>query len=61
MKHPNIGVMRYDLLAQANRPTDPKILAAEVRRLSAGGLTAVDIAMALRLALPAVLEMLVKP
>jgi hypothetical protein len=44
--------------AQQYRPTDAAALAAEVRRLVAGGLTARDIAQALRLDLGAVLELL---
>lgn len=52
------GSMDYARLSQLYRPTDQRALAAEVRRLSTTGLSPQDIAAALRLALPAVLEML---
>lgn len=53
------GLMNYTLLAQANRPTDPAALQQEVRRLAASQrLTAADIAVALRLDLAQVREML---
>jgi hypothetical protein len=40
----------YDSLANQHRPTDPASLAAEIRRMHESGLTARDIAEALRLA-----------
>jgi DNA-binding NarL/FixJ family response regulator len=43
------GPLRYDLLAQANRPTDETALRREVLALFARGLTERDIAGALRL------------
>jgi hypothetical protein len=50
----NIGgvldMAAYAQLAQLHRPTDPLALAAEIRRLHRSGLTAQDIATALRLA-----------
>lgn len=52
------GAMDYSRLAQLHRPTDPAKVRDEVRRLSTTGLTAVDIATALRLDLAAVREML---
>lgn len=59
MRHPSIGgVMDYARLSQIHRPVEPAALTAEVCRLAGTGLTAVDIATALRLALPAVHEML---
>lgn len=52
------GIMDYNRLAQMNRPMDQESLRNEVRRLRTTGLTAADIAVALRLGLPQVLEML---
>ena len=45
-----LGVAEYAALAQLNRPTDPKALVDEIRRLHRSGLSARDIAAALRLA-----------
>ena len=44
-----------------HRPTDPALIAREVRRLAAGGLTARDIATSLRLPLADVFEFLFHP
>jgi len=44
-----LGMSAYAQLAQLHRPTDPAALAAEIRRLHSSGLTARDIAVALRL------------
>jgi hypothetical protein len=44
------GRLDYAALAALHRPKDPEALAAEVRRLHATGLTARDIATALRIA-----------
>jgi hypothetical protein len=44
-----LGMSAYAQLAQLHRPTDPVALAAEIRRLHISGLTARDIAVALRL------------
>jgi len=53
------GPLRYDLLAQQHRPTEPAALQAEVRRLAnEQRLSASDISVALRLSLPQVREML---
>jgi hypothetical protein len=52
------GVVRYDLLAQLNRPTDRTALRAEVVRMRSTGLRPVDISFHLRLSLSQVLEML---
>lgn len=52
------GVMDYSVLARKHMPADPAKLRDEVRRLSSTGLTAADIATALRLNLAAVREML---
>lgn len=59
MKRTTIGgAMNYARLSQVHRPADPQALAKEVRRLASTGLTATDIATALRLNLAAVREML---
>lgn len=55
------GPLRYDLLARLHMPSDPAALAEEVRRLSASGLTATDIASALRVDLAQVRTLLAKP
>lgn len=53
------GVLDYELLAQLHRPRDPAALRSEVHRLATSqGLTAADIATALRLNLAQVREML---
>lgn len=52
------GVLRYDLLAQLNRPTDNTVLSEEVRRLARNGLTPLDISVALRIDLGTVRTML---
>jgi len=44
-----LGMREYAALAQQHRPTDPKVLATEIRRLAATGLRAIDISTALRL------------
>ena len=43
------GPLRYDLLAALNRPQDTAALCAEARRLAGTGLTAGDIASAMRI------------
>ena len=50
----SLGLAEYAALAQLHRPTDPVALAAEIHRLHRSGLTARDIAVALRLAPDAV-------
>jgi hypothetical protein len=59
---PNVGgtldMSAYAQLADLNRPTDPIALATEIRRLHASGLTARDIATALRLAPDVVINLL---
>ena len=61
----NIGgvldMTAYAQLAQLHRPTDPAALAAEIRRLHRSGLSARDIAAALRLAPDAVINTLGAP
>lgn len=53
------GPLDYQLLSQLHRPRDPVALRSEVRRLATSqGLTAEDIATALRLNLVQVREML---
>lgn len=44
-----ITAVDHDRLAQMHRPTDPSVVAGEIRRLRQTGLTARDIATALRL------------
>jgi hypothetical protein len=62
MNRPNIGgpltASAYTALAEQNRPAEPMALEAEVRRLHTTGLTARDIAVALRLPPDRVLNML---
>lgn len=48
----------YRARAELHRPADPGAIAAEVRRMAASGLTAADVASALRLPLGDVLEAL---
>lgn len=48
----------YETLANLNRPADESALAAEVRRLHASGLSPRDVSQALRIALPAVLNII---
>ncbi len=45
-------------LAQMHRPTDPAVIAAEIRRMYREGLKPRDIAVALRLGVSAVLQVL---
>jgi hypothetical protein len=52
------GQLDWRQLADQRRPRDPDLLAHEIRRLSRNGLRPRDIADALRLPLPAVLEVL---
>jgi hypothetical protein len=54
----SIDLGTYAAMANKHRPTDPDLLAAEIRRLHATGLTARDIATALRLQLDAVINVL---
>ena len=62
---PNVGgtldMSASAQLAEMHRPTDPMALAAEIRRLHASGLTARDIATALRLAPDSVINLLNAP
>jgi hypothetical protein len=46
------------LAATVHRPTDPALIASEIRRLHGTGLTARDVSVALRLDLGVVLEAL---
>ncbi len=55
------GAAGYERRANHYRPSDPAQLAHAVRALAWQGLRPVDIAQALRVALPAVLEMLREP
>lgn len=48
----------YNQRAQANRPSDPTAIAAEVRRLRKDGLKPRDISTALRVGITEVLEAL---
>jgi len=48
----------YAALAEGNRPSDPEALTGEIRRLHDTGLTARDIATALRLPMDRVLNVL---
>jgi hypothetical protein len=48
----------YRRVADMHRPTDPAMIAVEIRRLRQTGLTARDIANSLRVGLGAVLEAL---
>jgi len=50
----------YDQRAQHHRPTDPALLAAEIRRLHGSGLTAEDISAALKISLVQVREILAR-
>ena len=54
----DLDLAAYAALAAANRPTDPALLAAEIRRLAASGLKPRDIASALRLPLDTVVNAL---
>jgi hypothetical protein len=56
-----MSTVDYQRRANQHKPSDPAALALEVRRLRANGLTAYDIAGALRLGLPAVEQMLRTP
>ena len=51
----------YDRLARIHRPSDPAVLAMEMRRLHSNGLTPRDISVALRLSIGQVLESLAAP
>ncbi len=55
------GQMRYDLLATLHRPTQPDDMRAAARDLQRHGLTAGDIAAALRLSVEAVRSLLGEP
>lgn len=55
MRNVAVTLQRYDQLAQINRPRDESSLARECSRLRSTGLTARDIATALRLDLGTVL------
>ena len=52
------GVLNLEALRNLHRPTNPAGLVAEARRLAATGLTARDVAQALRMPFPEVLESL---
>ena len=52
------GKLDYRVLAELNKPTEPEVLASEVRGLAGKGLTAVDISTALRIDLAQVRSML---
>lgn len=52
------GRLDYATLAQLHRPADPTALAREAEGLMSQGLSARDVATALRLSLPAVLDLL---
>jgi hypothetical protein len=49
MTRPIGGMLDYQRLAQLHRPSDTNRIASEIRRLHADGLTAQDIAAALRI------------
>lgn len=51
----------HDLRANLHRPTDPALIAAEIQRLAAYGLTARDISVALRLPMGAILQAIRAP
>jgi DNA-binding CsgD family transcriptional regulator len=52
------GTLHYSVLAEQHRPRDPEQLRLEVVRLMSTGLTTQDIAMALRLQVDQVLNLL---
>ena len=52
------GLVDWRQMADKHRPTDPQVLAAEIRRLYGTNLKARDIAIALRLDLAVVLDAL---
>lgn len=54
------GAVEYDAAAQRHKPVDSTALEAELLRLHRGGLTAGDLALALRLDLVYVLEVLAR-
>jgi hypothetical protein len=57
MTRPTVGgSLNYAVLAQLHKPTDPRAIAVEIRRMHAGGLKPRDVAVALRLDLSQVLE-----
>ena len=62
MTRTNIGapldMAAYAALSQLHRPSDPRAMAAEVKRLRASGLSARDISAALRLLLSDVIDIL---
>ena len=55
------GALDYARLANLNRPKDPARVASEIHRLHGEGLTALDIAGALRMRLDAVIGVLGVP
>ena len=55
------GELDWRRLSEQHRPDDPAQLTAEIRRLHATGLTARDVASALRLDLGLVLEAIQRP
>ena len=54
----NLAATNYDQRATQHRPTDPAAIAAEIRRLVAGGLRPRDVSNALRIDLSQVLNAL---
>lgn len=55
------GTLDLEALRMLHRPADPRLLAAEARRLAATGLRPRDIAQALRLPMSEVLSALQAP
>jgi hypothetical protein len=53
-----LGLREYELLAGLHRPTDPAVLAAEIRRLHGSGIGAETIAVSLHVQVEAVLAVL---
>lgn len=53
-----LDMSAYAQLAQLHKPSDPKQLAAEIRRLRSSGLTPRDISVAVRVALDVVVNVL---
>jgi len=47
--HGTNGALEYESLAARHRPSDPAVMAREIRRLADSGLSARDISVALRL------------
>jgi hypothetical protein len=59
MTRPTVGgSLNYAALAQLHRPTSPKAISAEIRRLHADGLKPRDISVALRIDLSQVLQII---